>query len=351
MIIDWENAALSSCAVFLYTFLTEAILFVPRVLVRLTAIAILAIALPCSHVMAQYPDRPIRLVLTFPPGSALDGMARLMADALGAQLKGSMVVDNVPGAGGVIGVDRVVASPKDGYTLLLATMGNLTINPHIYKNVKHNTLTDLVPVGPVAITSNALGVRAGLPVKTVSELIQYARANPGKLTYGSSGIGSSSHLAGVMFASMAGIDMLHVPYKGAAQALQDLIAGRIDVMIDPASSFVNIVRDGRVVVLARTTRMKVPTLPPEWPSLDEAGVPGFDLGTWIAVMAPAGVSAGVLERLRQALNAVVTQPQFPEKVQPSQPLVLTIPEFERYIRSQHEHWGRIVKLSGAAASQ
>jgi tripartite-type tricarboxylate transporter receptor subunit TctC len=328
----------------------EAVLIMSRALAQFTQIAVF-LALFASQALAQYPNRIIRLVVTFPPGSSLDGMARLVADGMGAQLKVSMVVENVAGAGGVIGVDRVVASPKDGYTLLFATMGNLTINPHIYKDTRHNTLTDLVPVGPISVSSNALGIRAGLPVKTVQELIQYGKAHPGKLTYASTGIGSSSHLAGVMFASMTGIEMLHGPYKGAVQAIQDLVAGRIDLMIDPAPSFVNIVRDGRVVVLARTARMKIPTLPPEWPSLDESGVPGFDLGTWTAVMAPVGIPADVLDRLRQAPRAMMAQPQITEKMLPSVPMAHTPPEFERFIRSQHEHWGKIVKLSGAAASQ
>jgi tripartite-type tricarboxylate transporter receptor subunit TctC len=350
MIFNRKIVALSSCAPFCFTFLTEAILFVPRALVRFTGIAILVIALPFSQAMAQYPDRPIRLVVPFPPGSSLDRMARLVADAMAAQLKGSMIVENVAGAGGVVGVDRVVQSAKDGYTLLFGTMGTLSINPHIYKDLKHNTLVDLVPIGPVANSTNALAIRTGLPVKTVQDLIRYGKANPGKLTYGSAGMGSSSHLAGVMFASMTGIDMLHVPYKGAAPALQDLVAGRIDLMIDPAGSYVNIVRDGRVTVLARTTRAKVPGLP-DWPSLEEAGVPGFDLGVWTAMMAPSGTPPEAMGRLRPVLRQVMDDPQLQEKLLPNVPLALSLAEFERYLRSQHEHWGRIVKLSGAAGSQ
>ena len=325
-------------------------MFTLRAFFRFAGIAILALALPAGQAMAQYPDRPIRLVVPFPPGSSLDRMARLVADAMAAQLKGSMVVENVAGAGGVVGVDRVVQSTKDGYTLLFGTMGTLSINPHMYKDIKHNTLVDLVPVGPVANSSNALAIRTGLPVKTVQELIRYGKANPGKLTYASAGMGSSSHLAGVMFAAATGIDMLHVPYKGAAPALQDLVAGRIDLMIDPAGSYVNIVRDGRVTVLARTTRAKIPGLP-DWPSLDEAGVTGFDLGVWTAMMAPAGTPADVIDKLRSVLRSVMSDSQLQEKLLPNVPLALSLAEFERFLRAQHEHWGRIVKLSGAAGSQ
>jgi len=328
----------------------EANMDFPREMVRIRQIAFALLLLTCGQAIAQYPERPIRLVVPFPPGSSLDRMARLVAEGMAGQLKGSMIVENVAGAGGVLGVDKVVTSPKDGYTLLFGTMGALTINPHIYKDLKHNTLVDLAPVGPVANSSNALAIRTGLPVKTVQDLIRYAKANPGKLTYGSAGMGSSSHLAGVMFASMTGIDMLHVPYKGAAPALQDLVAGRIDLMIDPAGSYVNIVRDGRVTVLARTTKAKIPGLP-DWPSLDEAGVPGFDLGVWTALMAPAGTPAEVIEKLRPALRAVMGQPQLQEKLLPNVPLALTQAEFERFLRSQHEHWGKVVKLSGAAGSQ
>lgn len=316
---------------------------------RLTRVAFILL-LASGPAIAQYPDRPIRMVVPFPPGTSFDRMARMIADGMAGQLKGSMIVENVAGAGGVLGVDKVVTSPKDGYTLLFASMGALTINPHIYKDLRHNPLVDLTPVGPVASSTNALAVRTGLGLKNVRDLIQLAKANPGKLTFGSAGMGSSSHLAGVMFASMTGTDLLHVPYKGAAQALQDLLAGRIDLMIDPAGTYVNLVRDGRVTVLARTSKAMIPGLP-DWPSLDEAGVPGFDLRVWTAMMAPAGTPAEAIEKLRPALRATMSNPQLMEKILPNAPMLLAPAEFERFLRDQHEHWGKVVKLSGAAASQ
>jgi tripartite-type tricarboxylate transporter receptor subunit TctC len=311
----------------------------------------LALVLSAVSASAQsFPERQVRLIVPFMAGSSLDKLARHVAERLGEQLKGPVVVENITGAGGVVGVQALLNAPRDGHTLLIGTMGVLAINPHVYKQLPYDPLKDFAVVGGVTRTTNVVAVRPGLPVRNMAELIARAKANPGKISYGSAGLGSSSHLAGAMLASMAGIEMTHVPYRGSAAAQVDLLGDRIDMLIDAAGNYMSLSAEGKIRVLASTSRSRFPKMP-EWPSVHDAGVPGYELTIWNAIMAPAGTPPARLEALRKAMQVVTTNPSFSAAVAPDEPLQMSVDEIDRYVRAEHARWGRIVKESGAAVSQ
>ncbi len=311
----------------------------------------LALALSAVTASAQaYPERQVRLIVPFLAGSTLDKLARQVAERMGEQLKGTVVVENITGAGGVVGVQAVLNAPRDGHTLLMGTMGVLAINPHIYQQLPYDPLKDLVAVGGVTRTTNAVAVRPGLPVRNMAELVARAKANPGKLSYGSAGLGTSSHLAGAMLASLAGIELTHVPYRGSAAAQVDLLGDRIDILIDAAGNYTSLSAAGKLRVLASTSRSRFPKMP-DWPSVHDAGVPGYELTVWNAIMAPAGTPPARLEALRKALQAVTSTAAFSASIAPDEPLQMSVDELDRYVRTEHARWARIVKDSGAAGSQ
>ncbi len=311
----------------------------------------LALALSTLTASAQaYPERQVRLIVPFLAGSTLDKLARQVAERMGEQLKGTVVVENITGAGGVVGVQAVLNAPRDGHTLLMGTMGVLAINPHIYQQLPYDPLKDLVAVGGVTRTTNAVAVRPGLPVRNMAELVARAKANPGKLSYGSAGLGTSSHLAGAMLASLAGIELTHVPYRGSAAAQVDLLGDRIDILIDAAGNYTSLSAAGKLRVLASTSRSRFPKMP-DWPSVHDAGVPGYELTVWNAIMAPAGTPPARLEALRKALQAVTSTAAFSASIAPDEPLQMSVDELDRYVRTEHARWARIVKDSGAAGSQ
>lgn len=320
-----------------------------RVGYGIVGVLAVTLALVTGQVQA-FPERTVRLVVPFPAGSTLDKLARMVAERMGEQLRGSVVVENITGAGGVLGVQAVLNSPRDGHTVLMGTMGTLAINPHTYRQLPYDPLKDLVPVGGVTRTTNVVAVRPGLPARNVAELLALARANPGKLTYGSAGVGSSSHLAGAMLAAQAGVDLLHVPYRGAAIAQVDLLGDRIDILIDAAGSYQALSAASRIRVLASTSRTRFPRMP-DWPSLHDSGVPGYELTVWNAIMAPAGTPPARLEALRKALAAVTSNPTFAGSIAPDEPLPLSLDEMDAYLRAEHSRWARIVRESGAGASQ
>ncbi len=311
----------------------------------------LALALSALTASAQaYPERQVRLIVPFLAGSTLDKLPPQVAERMGEQLKGTVVVENITGAGGVVGVQAVLNAPRDGHTLLMGTMGVLAINPHIYQQLPYDPLKDLVAVGGVTRTTNAVAVRPGLPVRNMAELVARAKANPGKLSYGSAGLGTSSHLAGAMLASLAGIELTHVPYRGSAAAQVDLLGDRIDILIDAAGNYTSLSAAGKLRVLASTSRSRFPKMP-DWPSVHDAGVPGYELTVWNAIMAPAGTPPARLEALRKALQAVTSTAAFSASIAPDEPLQMSVDELDRYVRTEHARWARIVKDSGAAGSQ
>jgi tripartite-type tricarboxylate transporter receptor subunit TctC len=309
------------------------------------AVLLSAINLPAT---AAYPDKPIRLVVPFPAGGATDVMARGLAQRLGERLGQAIVVDNRAGAGGGVGAEAVATSPADGYTLLFSTMGVLAINPSLYKSLRYDPLKSFQPISLTHATANMLVVHPSVPAKNVKELIAYAKTNPGKLTFGSAGNGTSSHLSGELFKSMAGVDITHVPYKGTGPALTDLLAGRISLMIDTVSVHVENVNSGKVRALGVTGAKRTPTLP-NLPSLAESGLQGYEVSIWLGVLAPSGIPRQVVDRLNSEIGKVMSDPEMKAQLARTgiEPLHSTPTEFAAVIKGDTVKWSRVVKSSGA----
>jgi tripartite-type tricarboxylate transporter receptor subunit TctC len=294
-----------------------------------------------------YPSKPIRLVVPFLAGGAADLMARGMAQKLAEALGQPVVVDNRAGAGGGIGAEAVANAPKDGYTLLYSTMGVLTINPSLYGNLKYDPVKSFAPVGLTHVTSNLLVVNPQLPAKSVAELVALARTKPGGLTFSSAGNGTSSHLSGELFKSIAGVDMQHVPYKGSAAGLPDLIAGRVDMTFDTASNFVEYIRNGKLRALAVTSRGRLSAMP-EVPAMAEAsGFADYDVSLWLGVLAPAGTAPDIVQFLHRSLVKIMREPSMEASLKPYgiQPLHSTPQEFAKVIDQDRRKWVAVVKAA------
>ncbi len=306
-----------------------------------------ACALPAAA-WAGYPDRPLRLVVPFPPGGAADLMARGLAQHLGPALGQQVIVDNRGGAGGTLAAEIVARAPADGYTLLFGTMGTQAINPALYPKLRYDPLKDFVPITTTHITPRVLVIGPSLHVTTVAEFISLARANPGKLSYGSAGNGSSSHLAGALFESLAGVQMLHVPYKGSAPLLTDLLAGRVDATFDSFTVYEEHIKSGRVHALAVTSRTRMAALP-QMPTLAEAGLTGYEVSNWLGLLAPAGTPKEVVVRLHAAATRAMADPAMVRQLAALgiEPAISTPAEFTALISSEIARWARIVKSSGA----
>ncbi|MDQ3025536.1 MAG: tripartite tricarboxylate transporter substrate binding protein [Pseudomonadota bacterium] len=297
-----------------------------------------------------YPSKPIRFVVPYPAGGPLDTVARLLAQKVSESVGQPVVVDNKPGAGGNIGADIVAKSPADGYTILMGAVATHAINPTLYASIPYDPVRDFAPITQVASTPNVLVVNPGVPAASVAEFIAYAKANPGKLNFGSGSTGSAGHLAGELFKAMAGVEMTHVPYKGAAPAMNDLIGGQIQLMFDNLASSLGQVRAGKVRALAVTTAKRTP-LAPELPTIAEAGLPSFDISTWFGVFAPAGTPREALDRLHAQFTRALAAPDVREKMQNlgAEPVGNRPEEFAAYIRAEGEKYARVIKASGAKA--
>lgn len=274
--------------------------------------ALAAAALPATVAAQTFPDKPIKLVVNFPPGGAADVIGRAVAGAMGESLKQQVVVENKPGANGNIGAEQVAKSPADGYTLLMSSGGAMTVNPFIYKQMPFDAEKDLQPVASVARVLVYLTVHPTLPVNSVAEFVAYAKANPGKLSYGSAGQGSSPHLAGEMFARQAGFQATHVPYRGAAPALTDLLAGQVHFMFDPGPGLKH-AAEGKLRLLAVGSPRRASQLP-NTPTLDESGYPGFDADTVFGIYAPGATPAPLVARLHDEVNRALATPKVQEAI-------------------------------------
>ena len=299
---------------------------------------------------AVYPDKPVRLVVPFPPGGGTDAAGRLIANALSAELKQQVVVENRAGAAGSIGAQAVVDSSPDGYTLFFATTGAMAINPHLYSNLRHNPLTDFTPIAMVASFPNVLVVNPAVPAKNVAEFIALAKSKPGGLTYGSSGAGSSSHLSVALLEYMTGTKFTHVPYKGAAPATADFLGGRLDFMIDNITTHSQLVKQGKSRALGVTGTVPSPLLPGV-PTIAAAGVPGYDVTIWYAIVGPAKMPADIVNRLYTDLRTVMATPKMKESLEAlgTDPNIQPPAELARIIRAESEKWAAVVKASGAKA--
>ena len=296
----------------------------------------------------DYPSKPIRFVVPYPAGGPLDTVARLLGQKVSESLKQPVIVDNRPGAGGNIGADFVAKSAPDGYTILMGAVATHAINPTLYGHIPYDPVADFIPITQVASTPNVLVVNPSVPAKDVREFVAYAKANPGKLNFGSGSTGSAGHLAGELFKTMAGVDMTHVPYKGAGPAMQDLVAGQIQLMFDNLASCLGQIRAGKVRALAVTTGKRT-SLAPELPTIAESGLPGFDINTWFGVFAPAKTPQPVVDRLYTEFTRALAMPDVRQKMVDlgAEPVGNKPAEFAAYIRSEKDKYARVIKASGA----
>jgi tripartite-type tricarboxylate transporter receptor subunit TctC len=301
-----------------------------------------------AHAQAQpYPSKPVRIIVPAPAGGNADAVARTIADRLSTALGQPFVADNRPGAAGNIGAEMAVSAPADGYTLVEIITAN-TINATLYPNLTFDLSRDFVPVGLAATLPLILVVHPSVPVHSVQELIAYAKKNPGKLNYASAGSGTGGHVAGELFKSMAGLDVQHVPYKGATPAVTDLLGGRVDFFFDGMPSALPHVQAGKLRVLAITTKTRSATIP-NVPTVAEAGLSGFEVSLWLGFMAPAGTPADIVNKLNKEINSAVASPAVRERFAKLglEPLTATPQEFGALIRSETAKWAEMIKKSGA----
>jgi len=314
--------------------------------------AAMLLATLCATASAQpsagYPSRPVKLVIPFPPGGPLDIIGRAIAQKASEDWGQSVVVDNRPGAGGNIGADLVAKSPPDGYTILMGALSTHAVNPSLYGKMPYDAVKDFAPISLVAITPNVLVVNASLPVNSAKEFVAYAKANSGKLAFGSGSNGSAGHLAGELFKVDTGTDIVHVPYKGGAPATQALLAGDTQFMFDNLANAMPQVKAGKLKALAVTTALRS-KLAPELPTMAEAGLPGFDISTWFGLLAPAGTPKDVIAKWNAEVTKILNSPDMRERLtaQGAEPAPTTPEQFAAFIQSEIPKYARIVKISGA----
>ena len=302
-----------------------------------------------SALAQAYPTKPVTIIVPFAAGGTTDILARIIGQALTAELGQSVVVDNRAGAGGNIGGQAAAKATPDGHTLFMGTVGTHAINASLYKKMPFDPVKDFAPLTRVANVPNLLVANPAQPYKSVKDLIAYAKANPGKVNFGSSGNGSSIHLSGELFKSLAKVDMQHVPYKGSAPAVTDLMGNQIGIMFDNMPSAIQHVRSGKLAPLAVTTAKRSPELP-NVPTIAEAGVPGYEATSWFGMFAPAGTPAPVLAKLNAAIVKVLAQPDVKKKIneQGAEVYSETPEQFAAFIQAESVKWGKVVKESGAS---
>ncbi len=301
----------------------------------------------------DFPNKPVRIVVPFPAGGTTDIVARLISSELQKQWGQPVVVENRAGAGGSIGADAVAKSAPDGYTMLMGTVGTQAINLPLYTQgggkLPYHPLNDFAPITNIAAVPNVMAVPSTLPVNSVKEFIDYARARPGKLNMASSGNGTSIHMSGELFKSLTKVYMVHLPYRGSAPAIQDLIAGNTQVMFDNLPSALPHIRSGRLKALAVTSTVRSPALP-NVPTMEEAaGLKGFDATAWFGLLAPAGTPREVIIKVQQDVGKVVAQKDMQERFAQQGALVVgdTPEQFTAYIKSEIDKWTQVVKFAGA----
>jgi tripartite-type tricarboxylate transporter receptor subunit TctC len=304
-------------------------------------------AAPAAH--AQYPAKPVRLIVPFPPGGGTDSMARVLGPKLGEALGQTVITDNRGGAGATIGTDMAAKSPPDGYTLLLMTITN-AIGASLYTNLKFDLVRDFAPVTRLATTPHILVVHPSIPAKTVKELVALAKARPAALVYSSSGTGTVSHLAGEYFGYLTGTKMLHVPYKGGGPSVAALISGEVSIGFATMPSVLAQVQSGRLRAIAMTTAERASSLP-KVPTVQDAGVSPYDVGSWYGLSVPTGTPKEVITRLHDATSKVMVLPDVKERLAASGfEIILSTPEqYGTFVRTEVERWAKVVKASGAKA--
>lgn len=314
------------------------------------ALSLSALSLPAfaSFAVAQsFPDRPVRIVVPFLAGGTVDSTARILAQKLAEQTGQQFIVENRGGAGGNIGSEAVAKSDPDGYTLL-HTAPTLVVNQYLYDNMPYDTDRDFAPIGLFAVTPVVLMVNKDLPVKNVEELIAYAKANPGKVSFGSAGVGTIPHLAGELFKSLAKVDIVHVPYKGTSAAMNDLVGGHIQVLFDLLPSSLSQISGGRVRAIANAGATR-PAVLAELPTIAEQGVKGYDAASWVAVVVPIKTPAPVLAKLRGEMGNALKAPDIVKRLSDlgSVPGTSDEGEMRKFFKSEADKWSKVIRESGA----
>ncbi len=310
--------------------------------------AALALAALFSPVLAQnYPTKPIRMIVPFPPGGTTDILARVAGQKITEAFGQQVIVDNRPGAGGNIGTELVAKSAPDGYTLLTDPGSTLTINPSLYAKLPYDVLKDFAPITIIAAVPNLLVVHPSLPVKSVRDLIILAKARPGQLNYASTGAGQSTHLSMELFKTMAGINVVHIPYKGSSPALADLLGGQVSLMFDNMPSSLPHVKAGKLRALAVSTLKRSPAMP-QLPTVAESGLPGFEVSVWFGVLAPAGTSRDIVSKLNSAIVKSLQSPDVRERLagQGAEAIGNTPEQFTAQMQRDLVKWAKVVKDSG-----
>ncbi len=297
---------------------------------------------------ANYPNKPIRLIVPFPPGGGTDILARLIATRLGDQNQWSIVADNKSGAGGTIGITEAVKAAPTGHELVIGQKDNLVIGPWLYKNLPWEPTRDLVPVAHLAYTPVLIATSASSKFKTLADVVAAARAAPGRISYGSPGNGTSIHLSAELFEKAAGIQFVHIPYKGSTPALMDALAGNVDLLVSSVPSAMSQIKSGKLRPLAVTSAKRSSSLP-EVPTIAESGYKGFDVSTWYGVLAPAGTPEPIVARLNADINKLLANPEVREAIQAqgAEPEAMTQARFAQLLKYDYAKWKGIVEASGA----
>lgn len=320
------------------------------VLQAIAAASLGAALVPAAFAAEAFPNKPITMVVPFVAGGTTDILARIVGQSLGEELGQPVIIDNRAGAGGNIGGQFAARAPADGYTIFMGTVGTHAINEWLYKKMPFSPNKDFAPLTRVANVPNLLVANPAQPFKNVKELISYAQAHPGQVNFGSSGSGSSIHLSGELFKMMTKVDMIHIPYKGSAPAVTDLLGNQIAIMFDNMPSAIQHVRSGKLRPLAVTTAKRSPELP-DVPTVAEAGVPGYEATSWFGLFAPTKTPADVQAKLHAAIIKVLQKPDVIKKIgdQGGEVVTESQAEFGKFIAAENEKWKQVVKTSGATA--
>jgi len=314
------------------------------------AAALAALCVATSALQAQpYPSKPVRVVVPAPGGGGTDIFARTIAHRLSERWGHQVLVDNRPGAGGIIGSDIVAKSPADGHTLLMAFTSHVT-NPSLQAKMPYDTLNDFAPISMVAVVPSVLVLHSAVPARSVKELIALAKAKPHALNYASAGSGSATHLSAVLFEAMAGVSMVHVPYKGGGPALNDLLGGQVSLMFGNMASTLPHIKSGRLHALAVTSARRTPAAP-DLPTIAEAGLPGYEATAWFAMLAPARTPRAVIDKINAEVTAALRLADVKERLasQGADTVPSTPDELGQYIRTELAKWGKVIRESGAKA--
>ena len=316
---------------------------------RIRLLALVPVLLAAGAQAQIYPNQPIRLIVPWPAGGGVDTSARIISQPLAERLGQNIVIENRGGAGGNIGTELAARAKPDGYTLLMASSSPHAINPHLYPKLPFEPIKDFAPIALVASVPNILVVPTSSPFHSVADIIAHAKANPGKLTFGSAGVGSSQHLAGAILIRATGINILHVPYKGTAPAEADLMAGHISLMLD-TTACLPLVAGGKLRALAVTSKVRNPALP-NVPTFEEAGVPNVISSVWYGLAAPAGTPREIVNRLNAEINSILQTPEMRKRMQDfgGEPGTGSADTFLQFFESELKRFGEVVRLSGAKA--